>query len=254
MAGMRDAVAAYVDESRALEAFLADLTDAQWRHPSGCAGWTVADVVLHLAQSEESVVAAVDDGDSGRPFAPYLARARAAGGGAVDALMAAAVEAERPADPRSAFERWRTANRGATARLAQADPSARVPWVAVPLAVRTLAATRLSEHWIHSLDIREPLGDPVADTDRLWHVARLAWRTLPYAFAEVGESVPDVRLVLTGPSGDEWFFGDDAPVTVTGPAGQWCRVAARRLRPADTTLDARGPGASRVLQLVRTYA
>lgn len=252
---MRDPVAAYAAEARALDAFLSGLTGADWGHPSGCAGWTVADVVLHLAQSEESVVSAFDERDSAVPFAPYLDRVGAAGGGVVDAVMAAAVEAERPDRPGAAYERWRTANRAALARVGAADRSSRVPWVAVPLTVRTLAATRLSEHWIHSLDVREPLGAAAPDTDRLWHVARLAWRTLPYAFAEVGASAPEVRLVLTGPAGDEWAFGDAAAAaTVTGVAGEWCRVGARRLRTDQTTLRAQGPGAERVLELVRTYA
>jgi hypothetical protein len=31
------------------------LDDARWQAPSAAAGWTVADVVLHLAQTEETV-------------------------------------------------------------------------------------------------------------------------------------------------------------------------------------------------------
>jgi hypothetical protein len=103
------------------------------------------------------------------------------------------------------------------------------------------------------MDIREPLGDPAPDTDRLRFIARLAWRTLPYAFE--GDEAPTVALRLTGPSGEAWSFGDDdSTVTVEGAAGEWCRVAARRLRPDDTSLRAEGPGAERVLEVVRTYA
>ena len=44
-------------EQEQLEKILFGLDEAQWRSASGAQGWTIADVVLHLAQSEEGVVA-----------------------------------------------------------------------------------------------------------------------------------------------------------------------------------------------------
>jgi hypothetical protein len=46
-------------EQDAVEAVLAGLDQDAWCHASGAAGWTVADVVLHLAQAEEYVIASV---------------------------------------------------------------------------------------------------------------------------------------------------------------------------------------------------
>ncbi|MDQ4117043.1 MAG: maleylpyruvate isomerase N-terminal domain-containing protein, partial [Actinomycetota bacterium] len=40
-----------------LDATLAELDEAAWGLPSRCAGWTVGDVVLHLPQTDELVVA-----------------------------------------------------------------------------------------------------------------------------------------------------------------------------------------------------
>ena len=40
--------------------FLAVLTDADWDRPSPCEGWSVSDVVLHLAQTNEMAIASVD--------------------------------------------------------------------------------------------------------------------------------------------------------------------------------------------------
>jgi uncharacterized protein (TIGR03084 family) len=246
---------AFAAEAEGLDAYLTALAPDQWTRPSRCAGWSVTDVVLHLAQTEEAVVGAFEHGDAGRPFAAYLAEAAEAEGGAVDALADAAVVAERADDPQIALARWRVAHAGSLACLAAADPRARVNWIAVPLSARTLVATRLSEHWIHGMDIREALDDPAADTDRLRFIARLAWRTLPYAFGRAGEQAPSVQLRLTAPAGDEWRFGDDdAAVTISGPAGDWCRVAARRIGPGDTALVAEGAAADRVLELARTYA
>jgi len=50
-------------EQERLAGILGGLDEAQWTSPSGADGWSVADVVLHLAQSEESVVIAVAGGD-----------------------------------------------------------------------------------------------------------------------------------------------------------------------------------------------
>ena len=44
-------------EQDRLEEILGGLDRAQWAAPSAAQGWTVADVVLHLAQSEEAVIA-----------------------------------------------------------------------------------------------------------------------------------------------------------------------------------------------------
>ena len=44
-------------EQERLEEILLGLDEARWMSPSGAPGWTVADVVLHLAQSEEGVQA-----------------------------------------------------------------------------------------------------------------------------------------------------------------------------------------------------
>ena len=44
-------------EQEQLHAVLAGLTEEQWLAPSAAAGWSVADVMLHLAQTEEGVIA-----------------------------------------------------------------------------------------------------------------------------------------------------------------------------------------------------
>jgi uncharacterized protein (TIGR03084 family) len=125
--------------------------------------------------------------------------------------------------------------------------------------VRTLATTHLAECWIHSGDVADGLGVELAPTDRLRLIARLAWRTLPYAFTRAGEQPPGrVAFELTGPSGDEWRFADAAdepsPTLVRGTALDLCRVAGQRASAADTDLVATGPDADAVLALVRTFA
>ncbi len=135
------------------------------------------------------------------------------------------------------------------------EPGVRLGWVAAPLSPKTLATTRIAEHWAHALDITGPLGIPYPDTARLRHIAWLAVRTLPYAFAQAGHQAGAVRCELTGPDGDGWRFGpDDAPSAVTGQAGEFCRVAARRLAARQTGLTATGPDGMAALRVIRTYA
>jgi len=235
-------------EQERLEGLLGGLDEAQWMSPSGAAGWTVADVVLHLAQSEEAVVVTASGGD--------LRTGVGQGAGAtVDERIDALVRAERAA-PDVVFGRWRRARRTALDALQAADPDRPLAWVAAPVKPTTLATTRLAEHWAHGLDITGPLGLEFPDTERLRHVAWLAHRTLPYAMTLAGEPPAPIRCELTASDGASvWEFGPrDAESAITGAAGQFCRVAARRLAPADSGLTASGPHGAAALRLMRTYA
>jgi uncharacterized protein (TIGR03084 family) len=165
------------------------------------------------------------------------------------------VAAERGAPPPVVLARWRAASAAARAGFAACGPRARFPWVVGDLPARTFATTRLAECWIHTADVADALGVPVVASDRLWHVARLAWRTLPYAFARAGLAAGPVDVVLAGPGGAEWAYGDgSAPTTIRGDALEFCLVAARRLDPATTALRATGPDGAAALRVVRTWA
>jgi uncharacterized protein (TIGR03084 family) len=236
----------YVAESVRLEGILALLTEAQWLAPSGADGWSVADVVLHLALSDEGVVASAGGASP---------MAGAAPGDTADEWAARQVDAERAA-PAPVFSRWRQARADAVEALRAADPRAPLQWVGGPVKPATLATTRLAEYWAHGLDITGPFGIDFPDTSRLRHIAWLAHRTLPYAFSLAGEAPCVVRCSLTAPDGTTtWTFGpDDAESEISGEAGAFCRVAARRLDPARSGLRATGPHAATALRVVRTYA
>jgi uncharacterized protein (TIGR03084 family) len=235
-------------EQERLAGILGGLHEAQWMSPSGAAGWTIADVVLHLAQSEEAVVVTVSGGD----LRTGLGRVS---GGTMDERAAALVSAERAA-PDVVFGRWQRARQAALDALRAADPHQPLAWVAAPVKPATLATTRLAEHWAHGLDITGPLALEFPDTERLRHVAWLAHRTLPYAMTLAGEPPAQVWCELTAPDGvSVWQFGaPEAESAITGTAGDFCRVAARRLAPADSGLTATGPNGATALRLMRTYA
>jgi uncharacterized protein (TIGR03084 family) len=235
-------------EQDRLDRILGGLDEAQWTSPSAAAGWTIADVVLHLAQSEESVVVTMSGGDLRTGLG-------AAAGGTVDERVAEMVRAERAA-PGVVFDRWQRARQAAMTALRAADPDRPVEWVTGPVKPATLATTRLAEHWAHGLDITGPFGIDFPDTERLRHVAWLAHRTLPYAMTLAGEQPAEVRCELKAPDGASvWRYGrPDAESAITGSAGEFCRVAAHRLGPAESGLSVTGPQGATALRLLRTYA
>src|SRR4051794_41909561 len=58
---MDDVVAGLAEQHAELWGVIAGLDEASWRLPSRCEGGDVADVVLHMAQTEELAVASLED-------------------------------------------------------------------------------------------------------------------------------------------------------------------------------------------------
>jgi uncharacterized protein (TIGR03084 family) len=234
-------------EQGRIEDLLDGLDAAAWAAPSAAAGWSVSDVVLHLAQTEEAVSASVD----GIPLTDTLPLV----GSTMDEVMDNLVAAQRT-DPSSTFARWRMARRAALAKLRAADPNRRLPWADAPLKPAALATTRLAEHWAHALDITDALDLPFPDTDRIRHIAWLAHRSLPYGFTYAGLEPHDVYCELTAPDGvSNWTFGaESADSRITGPAGAFSRVGAQRLPAAGSGLVATGPHGGTALTVLRNYA
>jgi len=250
-------VQALADQQDELRALVRDEDDSGLRLPTRCEGWTVADVLLHLAQTNEAAVASVE----GRLGEFRLGGVDGSSGvDDVDALADAAVVAEAATlSPTQIRDRWLRSAHDQLAAFQAADAHARVLWVAGDMAARTLASTRLSETWIHSVDVASGLGADLPPTVRLWHIARLAWRTIPHAFARAGrEPAGAVAFELTGPDGAHWSFRPDGagePLTVVrGSAAALCEVAGQRADAATVGLTAEGPDADAVLALVRTFA
>lgn len=253
-------MSAEIDDLAAQHAELAAILDGLdatgWATPSRCGGWSVADVVLHLAQTDEMALASLEGRLPEHVEAVADAWAEAAD---VDDGAARMVALERDRQTIDELHRrWRDGAADLRAAGAALDPSTRVLWVAGELAARTLLTTRLAECWIHTGDVAGPLGIELPSTARLRPIARLAWRTLPYAFTRTGVAAPGpVAFHLRGPGGDEWRFdpeGGPAPTVVTGSALDLCLVAGQRANAADTDLRATGPDADAVLALVRTFA
>jgi uncharacterized protein (TIGR03084 family) len=220
--------------------------------PSRCQGWSVADVLLHLAQTNELAVASL----MGSFGEAVRSGPRVDGSTSVDDWVDGVVAAERTDDLESLRDRWLTSAEIQATAFAQADPAARVEWVAGEMAARTLATTRFTEHWIHAGDIAAGLGVEHPPGEHLHHIVRLTQRTLPYAFTSAGKELTGpVRFELHAPSGEQWSVGDEgAPTVIRGAALDLVEVAGQRRSAAGTTLTGEGPDARDVLALVRTFA
>ena len=251
---MDEFVSALAEQQAELRELLADLDARDWDKPSPCEGWTVSDVVLHVAQTNEMAIASAQ----GR-FADFLIEVGRNVGPAADVDDGAArmVAKERGLPGDAVRGRYVDGASKLLQLLDAGDPHARVQWVAGELSLRTLTTTRLAETWIHTGDVAEAVGGALVPGVRLRHIARLAWRTLPYAFGRAGRSLAGpVAFELRGPDDDAWNFVPDEPAvtTIRGDGVELCLVAARRMKPAATGLAGDGPDVESVLELVRTYA
>ena len=136
------------------------------------------------------------------------------------------------------------------ARRKQSDRPGRSPFSLRPVPTRLCAGP----------SAQDGVGEGIADDGGPAEAAGfawLAWRTLPYAFAQAGYAPEGpVAFALEAPGGETWHFAGDsaALTTISGPAVDLCRVAGQRAQAADTALEGEGPDAAAVLDLVRTFA
>ena len=235
-------------EGDRLEQLVAGLDDDGWRTPTPAAGWDVATQVAHLAWTDEVAEAAATDKER---WDGYVLEAINDPTGYVDGC---ALEIGR--DP-ELLERWRRARTQLAAALTAYPHGERMPWFGPPMSATSMATARLMETWAHSLDVHEALGASVEDTDAIRHVAHLGVRTRNYSFANNGLEAPgeEFRLELVAPSGETWTWGpEDAAQTVTGSAGDFCRLVTQRIHRSDTDLVATGADADRWLDVAQCFA
>ncbi len=235
-------------EGDRLEALVIDLDGAGWRTPTPAAGWDVAAQVAHLAWTDEVALKAATDKEA---WDAVVLGAIADPEGFVDAqALALAGEPDL-------VDRWRTARIDLRQALVERPQGEKMPWFGPPMSATSMATARLMETWAHSLDVHEALGAPVEDTDRIRHVAHLGVRTRNFAYAVNGLAAPaeEFRIDLVSPSEDIWSWGpEDATQTLTGSAGDFCRLVTQRVHRADTDLVATGPDVERWLDIAQAFA
>ncbi|MDH3470960.1 MAG: maleylpyruvate isomerase family mycothiol-dependent enzyme [Acidimicrobiia bacterium] len=240
---MHAILADLVAEQQALDQYLQTLNDRDWDLPTGWNRWTVRHQVGMLAAGDEVAHDAV--AGSGKLLAKAARQ---------DLFAKEAAIRVKSLRPQEVIELWRASRAELANALSRRNGTDRVPGLVGDLSVRTMATARLTQTWSQALDIHHTFDSEPEDTARLEHIAWMGWKTLPFAFEMANEEYAEpVRVVLSGPAYERWSFGDPgAPCQIKGKAGEWCRVAVRRLH-ADhaTSLVAEGKTAEVALSVAR---
>ncbi|GII52331.1 hypothetical protein Pth03_07200 [Planotetraspora thailandica] len=218
------------DEARRLDRFFSSLDDQGWSRPSRCAGWSVRDVLGHLA-GEELYNQACLDGDL-EGFFDMLAREGVGGG--FEAFNEWCVRRRHNRPVEDVLEEWRTKNAETRRRMRALGRDAMLSTSAGPYPAGLQAFHYDSEYATHADDVGAPVTQEEAE-------ARLAWR------ARVSEFVLDETgsPAFVEPEGDRIAVSvGDVEARLT-PA-DFVEATVGRL-PADHPMDPRVRNALRCL-------
>jgi uncharacterized protein (TIGR03084 family) len=244
---VREILSDLVAEQQYQDQFLQRTNIRDWKKRTPAGKWSIQDTVSHLASFEEYAYNALEEDGSRLEEASQYET--------YDEFTLAGVMPGRKMRPQDVIEWWREARAKVVDSLSRRTPSDRVSWFAGDMSAKTFATARLMETWAHGLDIHTTLDAEPEDTPRLRHIAWLAWKTLPNAFEEAGQPYEKpVRVEVIGPAYAKYVFGEeDTDQVIKGTAGDWCRVAVRRLSADDTSLKAQGQVAEMALKVARAY-
>lgn len=251
---------AFVGTVEDFRGLLDSLSDDEWGVAAHEDHGTVRELVAHLVGVERLSVAwldpaapppvdpSVDHVSSTRPVVDELATTR----------------------PAELMRQWHVAALAVVAMAGVGDRSRSVAFHDLSSDVDGLLVTRTFELWAHAMDIALATGRPMPtlDTARMALLSSRFMAALPFALAYRRQPIAgrSARFVLTGPSGGCYTVPlhprDAAPaagepdVTIVTDALDLCRLAARRLLPAELDMTVEGDPAlaSAVLANVDAFA
>ncbi|MGB8361399.1 MAG: maleylpyruvate isomerase family mycothiol-dependent enzyme, partial [Acidimicrobiia bacterium] len=172
----------------------------------------------------------------------------------IEPLRQRPIKKGRGMRPQDVIEWWRGGRAKVVEPLSHMSAEDRLPWIAGDMSARTFATFRLTETWMHGLDIYATLGIEVEDTPRIRHICWFGWKTLPYAFKQAGEHYEPVRVEVIGPGYSKWIYGPaDTDQLIKGSASDWARLVVRRIDLGGTRLKVTGDKAKKAVELAQTF-
>ena len=148
-----------------------DLDDFDLLLPTGCRGWTISDLLLHLTLDPQRALVALATPAAGPPDTDFVSYFRSFPGSSDTAeAVAHAQWVRRTAAafgrPKSIVESWTEAARATGYAVSKADPAGLIRTQNLVLTVPDFVATLVTEAVIHHLDMIVSLPDapePVPD-------------------------------------------------------------------------------------------
>lgn len=239
------------DESDALDALVAPLTEDGWSLPTPAAGWTIAHQIAHLWWTDQAALTSITD-EAG--FTEMLAAANADPLGFVDKATA---DIAATTAPEQLLAQWRDTWARLHQQLRGVADGRKLLWFGPPMSAPSMATARLMETWAHGLDVADALGIAVQPTQRLKSIAHLGVRTRDFAFSVHGLPAPaePFRVELSAPGGERWVWGpQEAAQRVSGSALDFCFLVTQRRPRAALDIVAVGPDAERWLTIAQAFA
>jgi uncharacterized protein (TIGR03084 family) len=238
------------EESAALAALLAPLSDADFERETLFKHWTINNILRHLhvwniaagksLEGDEAFAGfmkQLSGGERGRRFTEYEH----------DYLAGLSGQA--------LLTEWRAQFEVLADRFAHTDPKARLKWVGPDMSAISSITARLMETWSHAQAIYDLLGVERIDSDRIGNIVRLGVNTYGWTFKNRKEEPPGPmpHLRLTTPSGVIWDYGEGDDL-ITGSATEFCQVVTQCRNIADTSLEVSGPIATRWMAIAQCFA
>ncbi|MBN6052355.1 maleylpyruvate isomerase family mycothiol-dependent enzyme [Nonomuraea sp. RK-328] len=208
-------------EAARLDRFFAGLDDEGWQRPSRCEGWSVRDVLAHLA-GEELYNHACLDGN----VQDLLARLAREGVNGFHDFNEWSVRQRRPMPVQAVLEEWREQNGDTRRRMRELGADHRIDTMAGPYPVGLQTFHYDSEYATHADDVGAPVADEETDGRTLWRVA-----VGRFALAEQGADVQVEQM-----ADSLWVYADGVSATLSYP--EFVEATVGRL-PAGHGLDRR---------------
>jgi uncharacterized protein (TIGR03084 family) len=242
------------DESEALAALVASLSDAEYETPTQFKRWSINNILRHLHVWNIAADLSLTDEAA---FAEFIGQ------------MAAGIRGGRLPDFEAAYlghlsgqnllETWAATSKNVAQHFAGANPRHRVKWVGPDMSALSSITARLMETWSHAQAIYDVLGVERTDTDRIGNIVRLGVNTYGFTWKNRRQEPPGPmpRLRLTSPSGQIWEYGADdqeGEDLITGSAAEFCQVVTQCRNIADTSLAVSGDVAHRWMAVAQCFA
>ena len=240
----------FQDESAALAALLAPLSDVDYDIPTLFKGWTINNILRHLHVWN---IAAGKSLDGEQAFSAFLAQLM----GGERGLSFNAMESHYldGLSGTKLLAAWRCEYERLAARFAAADPKSRLKWVGPDMSAISSITARLMETWAHAQAVYDVLGVERVDQDRIGNIVRLGVNTFGWTFKNRKEDPPGAmpRLRLTAPSGAIRKYGEGEDL-IAGSATEFCQVVTQCRNVGDTQLQLNGVVAQRWMAIAQCFA